>query len=108
MKVNSNFYYELTLYAFLLPNLSVGAPLISHFWSIGAEEQFYLVWPILNKVFKNAYLICISVIIIYYIVLVASYLNMDNGFFKSVLQLLRYSRFDCMAIGGVFGAALFY
>ena len=108
IKIDTNFSYYLTLYIILLPNLDIGAPLIRHFWSIGAEEQFYLFWPILIKVFRNTYYICISIILIYYILLIVTYFKSEHAIAKSIFRLLYYSRFDGMAIGGMFGAALFY
>lgn len=50
---NSNFLALLTVYCLLIPNIGVAffaSPLgISHLWSIGVEEQFYLFWPWLLK-----------------------------------------------------------
>lgn len=43
-------------YFIVLPNLSLffgTFEYIGHTWSIGVEEQFYLIWPLLMRFFKN-------------------------------------------------------
>lgn len=43
-------------YLIVLPNLSLffgTFEYIGHTWSIGVEEQFYLIWPLLMRFFKN-------------------------------------------------------
>ena len=49
-----NFWGNLTLYALFMPNLAfsiytTAVPNIGQSWSIGVEEQFYLVWPLLIR-----------------------------------------------------------
>ncbi len=70
----------------------------SPLWSIGVEEQFYLVWPwIINKVkFLGIFLI---ILIISYLILrlTAYYFKPTSG----VYLLIKLTRFDCMSIGGL-------
>ena len=99
--------YKLALYALFLPNVVLNllgaVPYASQTWSIGAEEQFYLVWPGLNKMVKNKWLLMFSVIFFYllvkfsahYILPTGRVLTVFNGFWDS-------TPIDCMAIGGIF------
>ena len=64
-----NVSFKLILYVFFLPNLALNIyetiPYASQTWSIGAEEQFYLIWPVLNKKIKSKWMLMFSVIFIY-------------------------------------------
>lgn len=55
--LSSNFKWNLIMYILMLPNLAfsffLAVPLIGQLWSIGVEEQFYLIWPVLLKYFKK-------------------------------------------------------
>jgi peptidoglycan/LPS O-acetylase OafA/YrhL len=91
----------LTLYAFLLANvasltISVVTPL-SPLWSIGVEEQFYALWPVIIKKSTNALWALVGVI--------AAYLAVKAAFalsgFQAINALIAETRIDCMAIGGI-------
>jgi peptidoglycan/LPS O-acetylase OafA/YrhL len=62
-----NFWGNLTLFAFFMPNLAfsiytTAVPNIGQSWSIGVEEQFYLLWPLLIRKSKNVLksILCIT------------------------------------------------
>jgi peptidoglycan/LPS O-acetylase OafA/YrhL len=98
--VDPEYNQNFTLYALLLPNFAGFVPIIGHFWSLGAEEQFYLIWPWLNKMFRNTYFLCLAIVVLQW-----SALALLQDF--SVVNILAFSRFDCMATGGIFAAILF-
>jgi peptidoglycan/LPS O-acetylase OafA/YrhL len=86
-------------------------PYVSHTWSIGTEEQFYLVWPVLIKYIKK-YRIALMVFII------ASYLLAGQFLTSSFGGIVPYNSYvnafwssfniDCMAIGGIFAILLYH
>jgi peptidoglycan/LPS O-acetylase OafA/YrhL len=81
-------------------------PHLSHYWSLGAEEQFYLFWPWVIKKFKNTFnAILIFIILIFMLKVVAYFIALK---YKTVIvtDTLDYTRFECMAMGGL--GACFY
>ena len=105
--VNNYGLYPLLLYLFFLPNLAlikgylvVGA---SQSWSVGVEEQFYIVWPILLIIFKRFNLLLSFVTI----VMIFLFINMYPvyGFLKSIAKVVP---FEFMAIGAIGGYFYFY
>lgn len=88
------------LFAFLMANISYVffffstlAPL----WSVGVEEQFYLVWPWIVKNSKKLPLF-LFVFIFAYLVITYGLRVFENGVFY---ELFRLSSFDCMAFGAI-------
>ncbi|WP_452232343.1 acyltransferase family protein [Lacinutrix sp. MEBiC02595] len=109
--VSENFVFKLILYAFFLPNLALtllgGIPYATMAWSVGAEEQFYLIWPVLNKYIRNKWKLMFSVISIYLIIKLVLKFIRANPFFNEVDKFWEAAPIDCMAIGGLFALILF-
>ncbi len=102
---------KLGLYLFFLPNLVLslyGAiPYVAQAWSIGAEEQFYLVWPVLNKAVKNKWLLMFAVIALYGAVKFgAPHILPHARLLPVFMDFWRSTPIDCMAIGGLFAVIL--
>ena len=100
--------YEFLLFCFLLPNLASSIrifpflPFASHTWSIGVEEQFYLIWPILIKKIKNRWVLMALVIAIYLLInKIVTLLPFFEGL-NVLKQFVQHTPIDCMAIGGIF------
>ncbi len=94
------------LFFFFLPNqvyAAMGAvPYAVQTWSVGTEEQFYLIWPLLVKWSKRKGLVFVSVFIAYNvlkILLIA--LQHKSPVFKTILDFWYYFNIDCMALGGI-------
>lgn len=101
---------KILLYVAFLPNLACaiyGAlPYVSITWSIGVEEQFYLLWPWLNKKIKNKWTMVFSIIIGYFLIKRYMFYLPHNVFivFKKFWAMVLI---DCMAIGGIFAILLY-
>jgi peptidoglycan/LPS O-acetylase OafA/YrhL len=104
---------KIILFIFFLPNLLpfLGGiiPYASQTWSIGTEEQFYLVWPLLMKNIKK-YRIALMIFIIFGYILTARALWSSHTDFLPFKYYIRgfWSLFniDCMAIGGLLAILL--
>lgn len=101
-------------YIFIVPNIPfalhlsghaiVTIPLLTHYWSVGVEEQFYAFWPWLikysSKIKRSIFLFC------------AAYFGLKIGlsvmnapiFWQSILL---HTRFCCLGIGAI-GACLYF
>ena len=114
--VNDNLTLKLILFIFFLPNLALvlfsPIPYASQTWSVGVEEQFYLIWPILMRKVKNKKAILYVIIFGYLLIkLIVFRLIQKFIFWNEYMENLKsffYSfNIDCMAIGGLFAVYLF-
>lgn len=108
-EVTYNNFKSLLLYIFMLPNLAInidmGIKNAYHLWSIGTEEQFYLLWPFLVAWSKNRYVAILIVIFTYLIVLKTSAFILQSSTAQSLLVFHKFwthFNIDCMAIGALF------
>tara|TARA_B100001564_G_C20669277_1_gene685267 strand:+ start:3097 stop:4188 length:1092 start_codon:yes stop_codon:yes gene_type:complete len=66
-----NFYLKLFCVCLFIPNIifkvTNAVPLASQSWSIGVEEQFYIIWPLIIKKIKNPQIYFLGIIILYLI-----------------------------------------
>lgn len=84
---------------------------INHTWSIGVEEQFYLFWPWLIKLFKKPLRAILGVIVVIYIVKFAvsfAYGRYPTHLLDITIEFLRATRFECMAIGAIGAYLVFF
>jgi peptidoglycan/LPS O-acetylase OafA/YrhL len=112
---NQNFWGNLMLYAFFMPNLAfsiytTAVPNIGQSWSIGVEEQFYLLWPLLIRKSKNvlkSILWITGIIIALKGILLLSFPFIKLEALVVIKKFLAMSKLECMALGG-FGAYVFF
>ena len=116
--LSNEFTTKLILFIAFLPNAAIllypPVPFASQLWSIGVEEQFYVVWPVLIKLFKNPLILLFSIVVIYWLIKIlihnilqnnqAGSFNFSVQFIKAFMEL---TRINCMAIGGI-GAYLLF
>jgi peptidoglycan/LPS O-acetylase OafA/YrhL len=108
----SSLGYKLLLFVFFLPNLVLSiygiVPFASQTWSIGAEEQFYLMWPVLNKWINRKWTLMFGIMFGYMAIKYAGIYAFPksnattffNGYWES-------TPIDCMAIGGLFALIVY-
>jgi peptidoglycan/LPS O-acetylase OafA/YrhL len=104
--VHDGFWQKAALLLVILPNLIIfPIPGIYQLWSIGVEEQFYLIWPVLMKRFRPL-VACLIVIAGYLLVKFGLYaylstLENPSTTLLSIQRIWNKSSIDCMAFGGV-------
>lgn len=110
-KVQNGLLYKLFYFVFMLPNLGLISfgmvPYVSHLWSIGTEEQFYFIWPVIIR-FSSKYKIHILILI----VLLGVFLPIIFGLIDSVkynffIAFLGVFKISNMAMGGIIAFLLF-
>lgn len=112
--VQSNIKIKILLYLFFFANLVLaffGAiPYASQTWSIGTEEQFYLVWPVVIRfIKKNRLFLMISIVVFYNItkLFLHSHISAFVPFHNIFQAFWSGFKIDNMAIGGFFAVLLF-
>ena len=122
-----HYWLNLVSYLFLLPNLSFAVvmeavPNLGHLWSIGVEEQFYLLWPLLLKFSKKpmrtlwTFLIGVLAFKIVSLIVIRVLFpgpppDPDLMIFSPVETFKRFVgslKFEAMAIGGIGAGWVFY
>ncbi len=106
------YWHQFLLYALFIPNLAFSLfgpfPHIGQAWSIGVEEQFYFIWPILFKKLK----ITIKLLLVFIIALIAIkfvyfifYSTLPKAhatMFDTIKSFIVMSKIESMMIGGLF------
>ncbi len=104
-----NFTANLILFILMLPNIAFSfMPALPHagqLWSIGVEEQFYLIWPVLVKKTKKLLhlilrlLFLILLVKALYVILMQIGIIPQNYWTAGIKRFLAMSKFECMLIG---------
>ncbi len=120
--VHYRFGTKVFLYAILFPNVVYNLydymPYLAQTWSIGIEEQFYLIWPWLMKWSHRYLLVLLTIVISILLITNILYLFADHSVdisqasTKTRIMTVAYRffsllRISCMAIGGI-GAYFLY
>ncbi|WP_430810974.1 MULTISPECIES: acyltransferase family protein [unclassified Carboxylicivirga] len=113
-EVQSNLGLKLFLYLFFFANLVLALlgiiPYASQTWSIGTEEQFYLLWPVVIRyIKKNRLLLMVAIVIGYNAIrmLLASPVSLSLPYHTILREFWAGFKIDTMAIGGFFAVMLF-
>jgi peptidoglycan/LPS O-acetylase OafA/YrhL len=113
--MDQNFGTNFLLYLLFLPNLAfsiyAAVPHIGQTWSIGVEEQFYLIWPLIVKFSRNVIrvlLLVIGILITAKVIVLMQYRAYpDNSVLKVLKPFLAMTKMESMAIGGIGAYYLF-
>jgi peptidoglycan/LPS O-acetylase OafA/YrhL len=98
--------------AFGMPGIGGGF----HLGSIGTEEQFYIIWPVIILWFRNILLPLFSILIIIPLMphacdyLSSNFVSSTSNsytFLKELSKFFTFFKISCMAIGGFFAWMLF-
>jgi peptidoglycan/LPS O-acetylase OafA/YrhL len=114
-ELNEHYGINLFLYLIIFPNIAHAifnpVPLISQTWSIGVEEQFYLIWPVLAKKAKNIFKMLVVVFLIMMsikvVILILFKLGLGSRNLEIFKKFMAMSKIECMTIGGM-GAYLLF
>lgn len=111
--VKENFWIKLLLYVVILPNLAVilfqEIVGVSQAWSLGTEEQFYLIWPFIIKYFRDKLLpVMLGIIFFYWIVKFGTMkMAYRSEIWSNISGFWSLFNINCMAIGGM-GAVVYF
>ena len=98
-------------HALLFPNVArTENPICFQSWSIGVEEQFYLMWPWVFICFCRSWRGLLAFVLVLTAALLccrASHVVWPNHFTDGLNQFFGRTRFDNMAIGGLAGWAFY-
>lgn len=100
----------LGMFLLFLPNLAVSLSSVGvlyPLWSIGVEEQFYIIWAPLLSYFKTSffYVVCCVAVLSFMLALTNELdLITDN---KQIHKFIGTLKFHCMGIGGIFAYAFY-
>ncbi len=109
-----NFTLKASLLLFILPNVvfanGISMPYMVQTWSIGVEEQFYIIWPLVILYSRKYVKGILATIFIYIGIVFLIHIGMrftDSSFLQVLLRFVKLTRIDCMAIGGLGAYVLF-
>jgi len=105
---------KVILFVFFLPNVAVSLysfiPYTSHIWSIGAEEQYYVLWPMFFRFIKTNRVLKMGLLVLLYMFITKVLHSPKSDFlpYKFTISIFWNELFciDCMVIGSIFAALL--
>lgn len=115
INLTKHYWPNLLFFIFFVPNVAFSmfthaVPNVGQLWSIGVEEQFYLIWPWIVRKSKNFIKTMVTFTLVLLLIKAAFLLyaqGNDAEWVKSVKKFLAMSKLESMSIGGI-GAWILY
>ena len=108
---SNSIQFNVFFYFFMLANipsiLNYSIPLLSHYWSLAIEEQFYIFWPYIISKSKNLIKSINLFILIFILIKLFFWILYKKWGYATLYIFISAARFDCMAIGAL-GACFYY
>lgn len=103
---------KIFFFCIMMPNLALmlggNIAYATQTWTIGVEEQFYLLWPWFFKKFKNTFRVCVAVIITYLAILyLLDYFSYVHRYVLDAKVIWEAFPISCLAIGGLYAQLIF-
>jgi peptidoglycan/LPS O-acetylase OafA/YrhL len=110
-----HFWLKFFMFMFMLPNLALGffhsVPHAGQAWSIGVEEQFYIIWPWVvsksKRLVRTIIVFGILIVMVKISVLLLSAHWPANKIMQGIKEFVAMLKMECMAIGGL-GACIVF
>ncbi|HRP37298.1 MAG TPA: acyltransferase [Candidatus Dojkabacteria bacterium] len=72
-----------------------------HLWSLAVEEQFYIFWPLVVKIFNTRRLFIVCLIIVVFSLIFRFYIGAKLGLIHPFQYMATLSRMDALIIGAI-------
>ena len=106
------FSYTLPLFVLFLPQLALSiyppVPYAEPLWSIGVEEQFYLLWPLLIKRVRRFLPLAIGIIVAGFLIKQLAFMYASQSrdaeavrYWNYFISYFYFTRIECMAVGAI-------
>lgn len=106
------FKYTLPLFVLFLPQLALSlyppVPYAEPLWSIGVEEQFYLLWPLLVKHTRRFLALAVGIVIAGFLIKQLAYMIASASrdaeavrYWNYFISYFYFTRMECMAVGAI-------
>lgn len=106
------FRYTFPLFVLFLPQLALSiyppVPFAEPLWSIGVEEQFYLLWPVIIKRVRRFLPLAVSIVVAGFLVKQLAFMIATESrdpeavkYWNYFINYFYFTRIECMAIGSI-------